>query len=61
MGRVIEYTVWAGLVRETDAEDADLATLPTFGGTGVLPGVELRSNAVACEAMDEDELLDALR
>lgn len=61
VAQVIEDAVRAGLAQEADAEDADLAPLPTFGGGGVSPGVELRSNAAAREAMDEDEPLDALR
>lgn len=35
--------------------------LPTFGGSGVMPGVELANNAGLRDLMDEDRALDALR
>lgn len=35
--------------------------LPTFGGSGVLPGVDLASNAALAEVMDEGVTVDALR
>ena len=35
--------------------------LPTFGGSGVLPGVDLASNAHLAEVMDEGVAVDALR
>lgn len=37
------------------------AELPTYGGSGVLPGVDLSSNAALREAMDEGVPLDARR
>lgn len=39
----------------------DLAELPVFGGSGVLPGVDLSDAAGLRTAMDEDVGLDALR
>lgn len=42
-------------------ETADIAELPTFGGTGTLPGVDLSSNAALLATMDDDAGLDALR
>lgn len=39
---------------------ADLEPLPTFGGSGVMPGVDLSSNASIAEAMEGCDL-DALR
>lgn len=35
--------------------------LPTFGGSGVLPGVDLASNAALTDTMDEGTAVDALR
>ncbi len=39
----------------------ELPPLPVFGGGGVLPGVDLASNAALRERMDEDAGIDALR
>ena len=38
-----------------------LAPLPTYGGTGVQPGVDLTSNVALRDRMDEDAGVDALR
>jgi hypothetical protein len=40
---------------------APLPDLPVFGGSGILPGVDLTSNASLREVMDEGVGLDALR
>ena len=40
---------------------AELRPLPTYGGSGVLPGVDLTSNAAVLDLMDDDAGLDALR
>jgi len=40
---------------------ADLPDLPVFGGSGVLPGVDLTSNAALIATMDAGASLDALR
>lgn len=37
------------------------APLPTFGGSGVMPGVDLASNAAVRDSMDEGVGADALR
>lgn len=60
VAEVIEDAVRAGLARDDDG-DADLEPLPTFEGTGVMPGVDVHSNAALRDAMDEGEPLDALR
>ena len=39
----------------------DLPALPTFGGSGTMPGVDLADNARLRDLMDEGEELDALR
>jgi hypothetical protein len=41
--------------------DSQIAPLPTFGGSGVMPGVDLRDKASLRDVMDEGEPLDALR
>lgn len=41
--------------------DAPLPQLPAYGGTGVLPGVDLASNAALRDVMDVGEAVDALR
>jgi len=38
-----------------------IAALPVYGGSGVMPGVDLTSNRSVAEAMDEDVSLDAMR
>ena len=35
--------------------------LPVFGGSGVMPGVELTDNAAMRQLMDGDTAIDALR
>lgn len=40
---------------------ASTRPLPVFGGSGVLPGVDLSSNAALLDQMDEDAPFDALR
>ena len=38
-----------------------LEALPTFGGSGILPGLDLSSGISLREVMDEERDLDALR
>jgi hypothetical protein len=45
----------------SDATVESMAPLPTYGGSGVLPGVDLTSNAALRDVMDGDEPVDALR
>jgi hypothetical protein len=57
---VIEDAVRDALApRARDAVETQ--PLPVFGGSGVLPGVDLSSNAALLDVMDEDVQLDALR
>jgi hypothetical protein len=42
-------------------EPAALPPLPVFGGGGVLPGVDLTSNAALREHMDAEAPVDAVR
>lgn len=57
---VIEDAVRESL-RRSDDEPREAAPLPTFGGTGVMPGVDLTSNAAVRQAMDDEQGVDALR
>lgn len=43
------------------AERRPARPLPVFGGSGVMPGVDLSDNAALRALMDEDVALDALR
>ena len=59
IGQVIEDAIQVAF-RPTRIE-VPIADLPVFGGSGVMPGVDLTSNRSVAEAMDEDVSLDALR
>ena len=60
MGAVIEDAVRVAFsVRETPP--TTLPDLPTYGGGGLLPGVDLASNAALRDLMDTAEGVDALR
>ena len=59
IGQVIEDAVQLAL-RPTRYEES-VADLPVYGGSGVMPGVDLTSNRSIAEAMDEDVSLDAMR
>jgi hypothetical protein len=59
IGQVIEDAIQLAF-RPTPTE-VPIAALPVFGGSGVMPGVDLTSNRSVAEAMDEDVPLDALR
>jgi hypothetical protein len=48
-------------LRPRPAGGAEPIPLPVFGGSGVMPGVDLASNAALRDRMDEDAALDALR
>lgn len=41
--------------------DREATALPVFGGSGVLPGVDLADNAALLDAMDDGTPLVALR
>jgi hypothetical protein len=59
VGEIIEDAVRQALQRPTP--DTSPTPLPTFRGSGVMPGIDLTSNAALREAMDEDAAADALR
>lgn len=60
VGELIEDAVREALDRR-ERVPLDVTPLPVYGGTGVLPGVDLTSSRSLVEAMDQDEELDALR
>ncbi len=60
VGEVIEDAIRADLHSRARAA-SEVAPLPVFGGSGVLPGVELTNNAALRALMDEGSDVDALR
>ncbi len=60
VGDVIEDAVRAAM-RPRSRQRAELRPLPVFGGSGLMPGVDLTSNETLRELMDTAEPLDALR
>jgi hypothetical protein len=59
IGQVIEDAIQ--LAFRPTPKDVSIESLPVFGGSGVMPGVDLTSNRSIAEAMDEGVSLDALR
>jgi hypothetical protein len=59
IGEVIEDAIQLAF-RPTGTQ-VPIAELPVFGGSGVMPGVDLTSNRSVAEAMDEDVSLDEMR
>ncbi|MGH8887666.1 MAG: ribbon-helix-helix domain-containing protein [Egibacteraceae bacterium] len=60
-GEIIEDAVRRALDERAGTDNEPLAPLPTYGGTGVLPGVDLANNAALRDLMDADEPVDVLR
>lgn len=63
-GRTIGDVIGDALVRafaEDDEKAQPLEALPTYGGSGVCAGVDLRDTAALRDTMDAGEELDALR
>lgn len=60
VSEVIEDAVRESL-RPGSRRGAAVAPLPTFGGSGVMPGVDLNSSAALRDVMDEGAAVDALR
>jgi hypothetical protein len=60
VGELIEDALRQAFDRPS-ATPSSIEPLPTFGGEGVVPGVDLSSNASIAEVMDEGTPLDALR
>jgi hypothetical protein len=59
IGQVIEDAIQLAF-RPTPSDEA-VRDLPIYGGSGLMPGVDLASNRSIREAMDEDVPLDAMR
>jgi Ribbon-helix-helix protein, copG family len=59
IGQVIEDAIQLALRPTRNV--GSIAALPVFGGSGVMPGVDLTSNRSVAQAMDEDISLDAMR
>lgn len=59
VGEVIEDALRAH--RQRVRSEATFAPLPAYGGSGVLPGVDIGDNASLRDLMDEDASPDALR
>jgi hypothetical protein len=60
VSEVIEDAVRVSL-RPRSRDSSELPPLPVFGGSGVLPGVDLADNAALRERLDEETAEDALR
>jgi hypothetical protein len=60
IGEIVEDALRQSFQRSKTAH-AEVPPLPVFGGSGVMPGVDLESNLSLRELMDEDQRLDALR
>jgi len=60
VGDVIEDALRQSLERRPPSDRA-VRDLPTYGGSGLMPGVDLSDNARLRDLMDEGEPLDAMR
>lgn len=61
MGAVIEDALRESLARRRQQADRFPVRLPTFSGTGTMPGVDLDSNATLLELMEEEGNLAELK
>lgn len=59
IGEVIEDALRVAFA--TSPPTTEPEPFPVFGGSGVMPGVDLSSNAALADAMDEEQPVDALR
>jgi hypothetical protein len=59
IGQVIEDAIQ--LAFRPAQNEAPIPVLPVYGGSGVMPGVDLTSNRSVAEAMDVGVSLDAMR
>ena len=57
----ISEQLYREALRPKQAESAVVSDLPVFGGSGVLPGVDLSNAAALLDEMDRGDGLDALR
>jgi hypothetical protein len=61
VSEVIEDAVRENLRPRSSREPTELPELPVFGGSGVMPGVEIADSRALRDRMDEGEDLVALR
>lgn len=61
VGDVIEDAIRRVLADQPSSPQPQPEPLPTYGGAGVMPGVDLRSNGALLELMEQDSALDARR
>ena len=61
VAEVIEDALRTAMTERAADPGDTLPPLPTYGGSGVLPGIDQASNAGLLEAMEEDSGLDARR
>ncbi len=62
VGAVIEDALRRSLAAEAQPGGADTgSSLPVFGGSGVLPGIDLADNRALRDVMEFDTPLDARR
>ena len=61
IGEVIEDALRRAFADGGQPDAPDVEPLPTYGGSGVMPGVDLTSNAALADAMDDGAAVDALR
>jgi hypothetical protein len=59
IGQVIEDAIQMAL--RPSRNEGPIADLPVYGGSGLMPGVDLSSNRSIAEAMDDGVSADALR
>lgn len=60
IGSIIEDALRVALATP-EGEAAPVRPLPVYGGSGVMPGIEVSSPAALRDAMDEGAGVDALR
>jgi len=51
---LIEDALWEALARRPDAQRTEPSRLPTFGGSGLLPGVDLDGSAALLELIEAE-------
>jgi hypothetical protein len=61
VAEVIEDALRHAMTNRGAGAAAEIPPLPIFGGSGVLPGIDLASNAGLRDAMEEGLELDARR
>jgi hypothetical protein len=61
IGELVEDAVRRSLITESGGAGKPQPELPVYGGSGVLPGVDLTNNAALWDLIDGDETVDALR